>query len=190
MKCSRHNDRDAVAQCASCGVGVCAECADSTADLRNSCGTLCIDCYCNEMQGTADYYRKDMIKRIIRIIVSGLLYIFGMIAIICAVAEKEYVICAVGILMCGVYTGITWFRTAKAQHEEYERTHGVTYDINADGSITRNEGWLKKILFFVIGTLFGVVVTPVRIVIDGLGIKKDKRYISELNADIISAKQL
>ena len=84
----------------------------------------------------------------------------------------------IGVVLCGFYTGLTWRNVAQQAHEEEELRNGPTYVITEDG-IEKEDAFWMKIVFFVIGTAIGVIYTPIRIIIDAIGISKDKRYLSE-----------
>lgn len=197
MKCSKHTDRDAVAQCANCGAGVCSECAKATEDLRESCGTLCVNCYSAELQETAAFYRSRKNKKIKRVIISTILYIIGVVLLIMgSVASASsandgsnvlYIL--VGILLCGIFYGITMFKKAKEEHEEHERKHGASYTIT-DTGVYRDTGLGTKIIYFCIGTLFGVVITPIKVIVDILDIVNYTKDAKALMAESIAVKNI
>ena len=54
MKCYNHPDRDAVATCSECGVGLCRECADKHNPI------LCDRCFENACQEIEDEYRYNL----------------------------------------------------------------------------------------------------------------------------------
>lgn len=182
MNCSRHPHEEAVAQCASCGAYICSKCADATKDGKEYFGSLCVDCYKEKLAETAEYYKKDKSKRLTRMIVSTILYVIGMVGIIVGLME-EPMMAVVGVILCGVYTGLTWRKAAKENHEQYEREHGVEYVIT-DNGIERKDGFWSKLIFFFIGTVFGVIVTPIRFVTDMIGMSKDKKNVKSLYAEI------
>ncbi|MDE7439786.1 MAG: MFS transporter [Clostridia bacterium] len=193
MKCALHTNKDAVAQCEQCGAGICEDCAQATAPLRDSCGSLCIDCYCNEIQGAVDYYTKRKKQRLTRIIVSIILYICGVVLYVCSRFSDSlltsWLMILAALLLCGLFTGISWAKFSRKSQDDYDREHGATYVIT-DTGVHRDRGWGVVIIFFLIGLFFGVIVTPIRVIIDGVGIKKDKRTINELYADMNSVRQI
>ena len=193
MKCAKHTNKDAVAQCEQCGAGICADCVQATAPLRDSCGTLCVECCRSEMQDAADYYTKRKKQRLTRIIVSLILYICGVILYACISLSgsmlTSYLMMFGALLLCGLFTGISWAKFSRTSQDDYDRKHGATYVIT-DTGVHRDRGWGVVIIFFLIGLVFGVIVTPIRIIIDGVGIKKDKTAINEIYAEINNLNQV
>lgn len=198
MKCVKHPDRDAVAQCKNCGAGVCSDCVKATEDLKESCGTLCVNCYSTELQDTAAFYRTRRNKRIKRIIISTILYIIGLVLLIIGggIAREGgpgsangVVQFVIGILLCGVFTGITWMKKAKEEHEEHERKYGASYTVT-DSGVYRDTGFGMKLLYFGAGTVFGVVLTPVKVIKDIVGSVKDNKTAKMLIEESISVKNI
>lgn len=183
MNCSKHNGKPAVAQCAECGAGVCADCASKTNFLKEDYGVLCVDCCKSKMNTIADFYKQDKGKRTKRIVISVITYFFGLIAFLAFFLRGEVAMLFVGIVLCGFYTGLTWRDVAQKSHDEDELKNGITYVVTDDG-IKREDGFLMKLIFFIIGTVIGVILTPIRIILDAVGISKDKKYIKEINSDI------
>lgn len=185
MNCTQHPNRDAVAQCNICGAGVCSECADATKALKDECGTLCPSCYKNKLTEAVEYSVKKNKKTMKRIIINSLSYVFGLIFAIFSITEiiagkgDGVPMLIVSIIICGFYTGLTGHKIAKEQHEEYERTHGATYTIT-DSGVYKDNGFLSKLIFFLIGTVLGIIITPFSIIKNGLNYKSTKIAISEL----------
>lgn len=100
--------------------------------------------------------------------------------------SDKLVLIIAAILLCGFYTGLTWRKAAQEAHEEDELKNGVTYVVTDDG-IKREDGFLMKLIFFVIGTVIGVVFTPVRIILDAVGISKDKKFLAAVEDEKILA---
>ncbi len=195
MNCTKHPNRVAVAQCTHCGAGICEECAEATEYTRQECGTLCIDCYCNELAETAEAQAKRNKKRLTRIILSCISYALGLIIAICGISEIAEggsdgpIFIALGIVLCGIYTGLTWKNAAQDKFDREERENGATYVITDDGIYKKDAFWLK-IVYFIIGAVLGVVITPVRVIIDSVTHKKTKAYIKHLQTRINTARQL
>ncbi len=183
MKCSRHPNNEAIGQCAQCGAFVCRECAQATSVVKSDYGTLCVDCYGDLVADAIGAYRKDRKKKIRRVIISIICYFFGMFMIISGLKEQLFQMLIVGVVLCGFYTGLTWRKAAQETHEEDERKHGVTYEITSNG-IERKDGFWFKLVFFLIGTALGVVVTPIRVIIDIVGAARSKKTIASLNAEL------
>lgn len=193
MECERHPERGAVAQCAECGAGVCKECAEKTAFTKGDYGTLCVDCLCAKANKAVEIYKKDNKSRLIRIIVSSICYAIGLFLIIAAFVGSggiDVVALICGIAMCGFYTGITWHKAAVQAHRQKEMEEGIQYVIDENGNIERKDGFWMKIIMCLVGTVIGVVFTPIRIIIDSVQIKRGKQSIAELSSMIADAQAI
>lgn len=188
MKCSKHSDSEAVAQCQECGAFVCEKCVDATKYAREDYGILCLDCYADKMSRAVNFYKKDSKKKLTRIIISCVLYVFGLTAIISGIAS-EPMMAIVGVIFCGIYTGLTWRKVATEAHEENERRNGVSYVVT-DSGIERKDGFWMKLIFFLIGTILGVIITPIRCIIDAISISKNKKSIKSLNEGIAELRNI
>ena len=189
MNCSKHSDRTAVAQCSVCGAGICKECASKTELLKEDFGMLCIDCFAEKLDEISDFYSNDKRKRTVRLIVSIITYCIGLFLILGPILThyNDFLpIAIMGVLLCGFYTGLTWRKAAQEDHEEQERKHGATYIIT-DYGIVKEDAFWTKIVFFIFGTLIGVVFTPIRIIIDAVHISKDRKYIMDIASTKYSA---
>jgi len=176
MNCAKHADRPAVAQCTTCGAGLCSECVAVDKEYGNEGETLCPDCLAKDWQNYLTDLNKRRRKTLTRIIVSSILYICGVILFIgFFTVEKDSILMLVlALVCCGIYTGITWRKAAQDSHDEYERKHGVEYTIT-DSGVYRNDGFWMKLVFFFIGTALGVVITPIRVIIDIVSLSKFKK---------------
>lgn len=192
MKCKQHPNREAVGQCDACGAGVCAACAEKTEGLQDREGTLCVPCYCDKFRDASAVLAKDSRKRLTRVIISIICWLLGAMFILFFVTDPHgndaVVFLIVGILACGFYTGLTWRKAAEEEQRRKEMREGVTYVITESGEIKRETNWLAKIIYFIIGTLIGVVFTPIRIIIDIVGISKNKKAIRYFNQAIAEAQ--
>ena len=119
MKCKRHQDKEVVALCSNCNTGLCAECAEATVAVRERFGTLCIPCYKETVSQAISYYEKDSSKRLTNIIVSAILYIFGLIVMLTNATGTDYISIAVGIFLCGFYSAISGWKKGEAEHDAY-----------------------------------------------------------------------
>lgn len=184
MYCFKHPGRVAATTCRSCGSPVCAECAEKTAPLRENYGVLCLDCARKETEEAIDFYRDKKKKSLKRLIISTILYVFGIATIIAGIAEgvdQAYVMLLVGVIMCGFYTGMTWRKAAQDSHDDYERKHGATYTVT-DNGVYKEDGFWMKLIFFLIGVALGVVITPIRFFIDLFSARSTGKTIKELQA--------
>lgn len=147
-------------------------------------GDLCLECYGDKIVDIHNECVDDNKKRKKRLIISCITYILGLICIFTGVyaisigdsITEIAVIMGIGVILCGVYTGLTWHKAAVEEHEDYERKHGVTYTIDENG-IHRDNGIILKIIFFIIAVCLGLIWTPIRIIIDAVNYKKDKKTI-------------
>ena len=128
MNCSKHTDIPAVAQCEHCGAGVCAECAENTEELKESHGTLCVECYYEAIDDMAHYFYKKAHHFKRRGIIKIVLYAVGiaLLALSCATGlitqpdlpENWFVGIPAGILFMGAYnaasTVISMIKSGKA----------------------------------------------------------------------------
>ena len=136
-----------------------------------------------------NYLRHERGKLLKRIIISCICYFLGMIMILSFFfgksAQNGILFIFIGVLLCGFYTGLTWKKAAEEAHDEYEYKHGVTYVIT-DTGIEREDGFWSKVIFFLIGIVLGVVITPIRVVVDCVNrakLKKSVQYFqTELNS--------
>ncbi len=182
MKCKKHQ-REVVAMCTECNAGVCDICTDATSELRDTCGTLCIPCYIDKVKQSIEWYTQNRGKALKNIIVSCILYFFGVIMIIAGLADKTYPMALMGLFFCGFYSAISGWKKAEDAHNEYERKHGASYTITDDG-VYRNDGFFGKLITAAIFTVFGVIITPIRVIKNFVSRAKDKKTIEELNMEI------
>lgn len=193
MKCTRHPDVDAVGQCARCGAGVCSECSEKTSSLREHCGTLCVKCYCDKLIEIKNFYSNSRLKNIRNAVISGILYTIGLLFMVLAFIPDssgpqggiDWTFIIIGVVFCGVYTGLTWKKFAEALHDEKERREGITYIISDEG-IKREDGLWSKVFYFVLGTVFGVILTPIKFVKHVKGAKEDKKTVLAFEEEINS----
>lgn len=172
MKCSRHGDRDAVAQCQNCGAYICSDCAKATKSARESRGTLCVNCYVKALEEVKAKYIRSSSKHVPTIVISAIMYIIGLIIIIVAATSanegvEKFMIALIGIAFCGFYTAIIGFSTA---------------------FLVMRKHLIMAIIIFAVCLLLGIVVTPINAIRHGVNIKKDKQHIANIN-DLIKEAQ-
>ncbi len=133
-------------------------------------------------QEDIDYLKKQNKKRLTRIIISIILYIFGAGIILAFFIDNDnaYMMIVVGVVLCGFYTGLTWGKAAKEIHEENERIFGESYTIT-DNGIYKDNGFGLKLVFFLIGVVFGIIVTPIRVIIDIVKYNSVKKHLKKEN---------
>ena len=189
MNCARHPDRTAVAQCTECGAYLCADCAETTKPLQEEEGTLCIDCYQKKLRAAAEHFMENRKKRLKKVIVSIIMYALGILTVAIGLTSEgvKMVVCLVlGVILCGIYTAISGWRTGEKAHEEYELKHGASYTVT-DSGVYRDTGFLTKLLMFLLGAAFGVIVTPISVITNLVGMKSDKRTAEEFRTEAANA---
>ncbi len=176
MNCARHPDRAAVGQCAQCGAYVCAECAEATKSLRDTEGTLCVDCYRRDLASAGEYYRQSTKRRLIRVIISIICYIAGIVMMIVGPSGDTLGLFAIpiGLVLCGLFNAIAEWRKESERHAEHERKYGVTYTVT-DTEIKRDTGLGMKVFMFILGAVLGVVITPINVIKDIVGMRSDTK---------------
>ncbi len=178
MNCIRHNDKETVAACSKCGAGVCADCASLSGIARESYGILCANCYTTVLHQTRESITQERGKKLKRAIISMICYALGLGMLVYAYSDELGVQAMfVGFLLCGFYTGVTWYKAAREAHDDYERKHGATYTISSSGTISKDNGGIMKVMYFLMGTFLGIVVTPCRIIIDVVGASRLKKRL-------------
>ena len=189
MNCERHPDKVAVARCSECGEPVCAECAEKTSALRESYGTLCLDCYRSEVQGIADYYAAKKSRRLRNMILMTVFYVIGIVLLaICGPVGGGGLITAVialaAVVCCGIGPIIWVANRHKEAHDAYEERNGVTYNVKStwDGNVKveREKGNTVLGFLILIMMVFGILISPFVIIITLIGVinaaKKVKMY--------------
>ncbi len=189
MKCSRHLNKDVVAMCAKCNAGVCEDCAKATQSLRDEYGTLCVSCYQTALGEAIGYYKQDNSNKLKNIIISSILYLLGIFIMLINVAGEMYISIALGIFFCGFYSALAGWKKGEKMHDEYERKHGVTYNVTSDG-IERDNGFFKKLLVAVISTVLGVVITLFNIIKNIIIIGKNKKTIESLELEVEAVSKI
>ena len=189
MNCARHPNRAAVGQCVSCGAYVCAECAEATKPLREAEGTLCVDCYQRDLNEAGEFYRRSIKKRIIKIVISVIFYIAGIIMLSIGAAGSttdaltKGIMTVGGLILCGFFTAIGNWRAEKEAHEAHERKYGATYTVTESG-VYRDTNLGGKILMFLLGAVLGVVMTPISVIKDIVGIRADRKNVAMFEDEI------
>lgn len=173
MVCFTHHDREAVAQCTECGAYVCTDCAQKTASLKDSFGTLCPNCGRNKLEALRDFYRGQRNKKLGRIIGMAICYIAGLILMLVVARKLDMpILSAVGLILCGLYGAIAAWKFASDSIREGEIKSGATYVITDTGMHKETHTWLK-IIFFILGVAFGLLLTPINII----------RYLVKMSKD-------
>lgn len=194
MNCTRHPNRSAVAQCRHCGAYVCKECATATKALRESEGVLCVDCYTQALNEAAANVRKKRNRRLRRIILSIIFYFIGVIVFISAIASgaegtQFVVMIIISVILCGLYTAIAGWRAAREAHREHELKHGASYTITSSG-VYRDTGFGAKLLMFLLGAAFGIIVTPISIIKNIAGMVSDKKTINMFEQEVFDVAKI
>lgn len=175
MVCKNHGGRQAVAQCVKCGAYICDECADKTVVLREEIGVLCPDCYNKVVESTYSFYAAERKKKMTSAIVCIVCYILGIICLALTYVVNPVMI-LIGLLLIGLYPAISWCRFASRSIDEYDAKHGATYVVTSTGIERDKSTWLK-VVFFLLGIVFGIFVTPVNVIRWLVGASKDKKQM-------------
>ncbi len=186
MKCRKHSDQEAVGQCVQCGAGVCAECAELTKDFSIN-GLLCADCVKQLYIEGIDKNKKENKKLLTNSILSIILYIIGAILIIVSLTpwkgQDSFILICFGVLCCGVFSGISGWKTMKKTNEDFDNKYGEEYIVDENG-IHKNNHIILNVILFLIGTVFGVIATPIRVIINFVDISSNKREINVMYRDL------
>ncbi len=182
MKCEKHTNNDAVAECTQCGVTICKECAENTKNLREYCGALCLDCYANNIMHALLDTKEELRKIGQKLKIKMILYFIGLICIAIGCVgiatnnvDLSQLFIPFGVIFCGIYMGIAGWKAAKESVDDYDSKHGATYTVSSDGSVYRDEGLGMKIVFFILSVAFGIIATPISCLGDSLK-KKELTY--------------
>ncbi len=181
MKCGRHLNAEAVAQCSNCGTYMCSACREVTLEAKESYGTLCPECFVDLTRDAIAFYKRDTKKNIANIIIAVVTYIIGaIIMIISAIKgmENSMLLFFIGYAICGVYPAIEEFARGKAAHAKREAKHGVTYIVDESGNVKRDRGLVQILLSAAVFLLFGVITTPFHIIKFIVNCNKNKKRIA------------
>ncbi len=192
MNCARHPARQAVGQCSQCGAYVCDECMQATKPLQEEEGTLCVDCYQRKLRSAAEYFRVKRKKRRKKVIISVIMYLIGIIVLAIGFTSEgtKLVTCVIlGIILCGIYTAIAGWRTGREAYEDYELKHGASYTVT-DSGVYRNTGFFGKLLMFLLGAVLGVIVTPISVITNIVGMSSDKKTAAEFEQEANSVSKI
>ena len=120
MKCNFHPTIDAVGQCGNCGTYLCGTCLEATSDAKKEYGVLCPECYKDLVHSAISLFKKLIKQNIVRIIVSTILYIIGIILLSIGIPSIKgapgmfsIITIFLGFLFCGFYTAIAGVRAGK-----------------------------------------------------------------------------
>ncbi len=176
MVCAYHTDKQAVAQCETCGAYICKDCMDKTQYLRKDFGVLCPDCYNNKIEEAREMYAEVAHKKMLTATISLICYIVGWI--ILSFSKGNIIVTLIGILAIGGYCAVAGWRFAANSIDEYDAKHGATYVVT-DTGIHRDRGTFVKVIFFILGIVFGVFITPINIIrwyVSAAKAKKQVKY--------------
>ena len=186
MICANHPDREAVAKCVECGAFLCRECVEKTKELKETCGTLCPDCYKKELEKGRDFYKTRAAKSLGYALVMTVFYLIGVILIAVvnnSSLESGYILLFIGFLLCGLFGAIAGWKLADRSLRESEAKHGATYVITDTGVQKESNTWLK-IIFFIFGLVFGIFMTPINIIRYFIRTAKDKKTAKQFDLEI------
>ena len=138
--------------------------------------------------------RKKRNRRLRRIILSIIFYFIGIIFFISALASGAHgvqlvVMIIIAAILCGLYTAIAGWRAAREAHEEHEMKHGASYTITSSG-IYRDTGFGTKLVFFLLGAAFGIIVTPISVIKNIIGMASDKKTINMFEQEVLDVSKI
>ena len=146
-------------------------------------------CYCRKVEETLDYWKEKRKPRLTRLIISVILYVIGLVSLILGIAGFSFLFILLGIIFCGIYTGLTWRKGVQENREKQEEEAGLTRALTEEGP-KKQDGFWKKFLFFLLGMVLGIFITPVRIVIDIIGLAKTHGTVQRIKKELRRAKSI
>ena len=167
MNCIEHEGKEAVVNCASCGVGLCKECEANTAFRFNN-QALCRKCNIEAAHNNEQYLNAFLNKKKLAmgIVIAGI--VIGLIVYLLGkIIGSEYGI--FWMLICwGIGGSIGVFITKSQQNEKQGE---------------KPKGTLLNRIAALIGAFIGAaIVAPVFIIFSLIGIKKVNKQIAENDA--------
>lgn len=158
MNCKRHPDKNAVTQCSACNAGMCLNCSNL---IKISGGSLCAECFQKRLSGLSQDLRASILKSIISAAIMLILYITGLIFLIIyfqAQTMDEYL--GAGAIFIGLSPAVALWQS------------------------TKYKSFIVRIAMLLLGLIFGIVITPVKIIGKLTEVFKSKKALSECEADI------
>ena len=145
--------------------------------VHESIGVLCLDCYADLLNALIDEHEAEVARREKNIRIKKKLYFVGFITFIIGIAITLFsnngyslLIPFSGSVICGLYTGFTCVKVFK------------------------DRGCLVGLILFVLGfymsLFYGIVVTPITMLLDKNEIKKRKTWIYNVSCMLKEACEL
>lgn len=184
MNCRKHSERPAVTSCSICNNAMCVECANETDFLKEEAGVVCTDCATKIVSNVIERWIADLAFMKKYLIIAPILYVIGIICIVAGIVIRDgglpklILTTAVGMFICGFYTARNGWKAGERAYAEKEQKEGVTY-IWDDTGIRRKTGFWTKLLYLVMYTIVGVIVTPINIIKYAINIKPMKAKIED-----------
>lgn len=80
----------------------------------------------------------------------------------------------IGFIMVGLYLAVARYRAIGKSLDEHDAKHGATYVIT-DTGVHRDRSIWFRLVFFLLGFVFGIFVTPINIIRWLVGAAMDKK---------------
>ena len=169
MKCEKHINEEAVAQCQNCGSYLCQTCSEATADAKESFGSLCLDCYKEKLVEMGSFYYEKKKKTKSKLIFSivtfaiGLVIaaVFGIQLLADSTNSEALTYFIIGYALCGVLPAWNAWKKATEEKDEHDRIHGATYKVNANGDVVRDTDLPVKLVVVLFTLVFGPLASIV-----------------------------
>lgn len=195
LTCNKHPEEQAVAQCEICGDSICEECRKKTNAFAKMYGVLCPDCCKMQLNKEVDFYTQRKKSRITRLITVAILFVVGVVLLaICGpVGDGGIVtaILAILALICCSIGPIIWVKNKhKEAHDAWEEEHGTKYNVSTtmtgDVKVERDKGDVSLGILVILCLAFGLILSPVSMVILLIGIVSDTKEVKLLKSCVDS----
>ncbi len=196
---------ESLEQCIECGRDIEPECATAIGEY----GQMCNNCFASYLKSDMNFHKKMRSGGIAAILLMLLFYAGGAFLIVTAVlsgieqgafavftsgdfqavlkglTDNTFIVIGIGAVLCGIATAFVGWEYGRAK-KQWESKHGSAYTVT-NKSIYKNVSGGRKFLRVLLALIFGVIVTPIRIVArislavkSGKEIRDDKKTIAGL----------
>lgn len=183
MNCYNHQDQVAVAECAKCGVAMCADCVNvSEYNIDNK--AICRKCNHEEINISIQEDRTAHMWTIVKIVIN---VIFLIIGIIVAISEGNIY---EGALYWGIAGLPAAYRILKPDERQraQNRLDDAVADLKSDGGGLFN-WFMRGLIYIVLAFVIGAVAAPFLLIRGILKLPKLKKNI-ELNEALLANFEL
>lgn len=190
MKCRKHPTEEAVAQCSNCGAYICEKCAELTENMRDTYGTLCVDCYRDLIHSAISVTDEEIttnkkdIKKLWIFYAIGVIFLIPSIIFFATTGDFAGIAMAIcSICLASFFPIKEGIKKGKEAQEEKEAREGITYKVDYEGNIKRDTGFIGKAIYVVFYAVTGIITTPI------YGVKKQK-YLKECELRMTGFKEI